>query len=353
MATDVVDAEVVEMPPERAVVVVRSLHRKLAQVMYEAERIPKNGTAPVAMGGYKFVQVGDAADFIRKALAEKLITMMPTSVRVVGQTDRPTKAGGTMTTVDLVTSWTLTDGESGESITIESFGAGSDGGDKYSGKASTSAMKYALLTGFLLSTGEDSELGDQPEGGTRRTSTATRRGAGREGAAASATPQEEGAQPVGMFTFTGALALKGTSDGHLRQTPTGHVLVFRFETGDGKPIAQVQAFDAMAVGIADSISDEPQRLVGLRATITGELFDAWFTAPADGDKPAHRVNFQRMRLTRIETPGWTLPAAEGASIARPATCGNVAADGLMAGAICREPDGHTGAHKSDTGSWPA
>jgi hypothetical protein len=140
----------------------RSLHRKLATLMWEAERIPKNGIAPAVMGGYRFVQVGDAADYIRKALAEKVITMMPTAVRVINQTDRPTAKGGIMTTVDLVVDWTLTDGESGESIVIQSFGAGADGGDKYSGKASTSAMKYALLSGFLLSTGEDSE-GDAPE----------------------------------------------------------------------------------------------------------------------------------------------------------------------------------------------
>ena len=142
----------------------RSLHRKLAQIMWEAERIPKNGIAPAVMGGYRFVQVGDAADYIRKALAEKVITMMPTAVRVINQTDRPTAKGGIMTTVDLVVDWTLTDGESGESIVIQSFGAGADGGDKYSGKASTSAMKYALLSGFLLSTGEDTE-GDAPEAG--------------------------------------------------------------------------------------------------------------------------------------------------------------------------------------------
>ena len=44
-----------------------TLHRKLAQIMYEADRIPKNGTAPQAMGGYKFVQVGDAADDLVRA----------------------------------------------------------------------------------------------------------------------------------------------------------------------------------------------------------------------------------------------------------------------------------------------
>ena len=138
----------------------RSLHRKLAQIMYEAERIPKNGTAPAVLGGYPFVQVGDAADYIRKALAEHVVTMMPTTVRILSQTDRETKAGGSMTTVDIMVDWTLTDGESGESIVIQSFGAGADGGDKYSGKAQTNAMKYALLMGFLLSTGEDPELGE-------------------------------------------------------------------------------------------------------------------------------------------------------------------------------------------------
>jgi hypothetical protein len=142
-----------------------SLHRKLAQIMFEAERVPKNGHAPAAMGGYAFVQVGDAADFIRKALAEHVLTMMPTELRVIQQVDRPTKAGGSMTTVDIVMDWTITDGESGESIVIQSFGAGADGGDKYSGKAQTNAMKYALLMGFLLSTGEDPELGHEETAG--------------------------------------------------------------------------------------------------------------------------------------------------------------------------------------------
>jgi hypothetical protein len=130
--------------------------------MYEADRIPKNGKAPAAMGGFAFVQVGDAADYIRKALGEHVVTMMPTAVRIINQADRATKAGGSMTTVDIVTDWTLTDGESGESIVIQSFGAGADGGDKYSGKAQTNAMKYALLMGFLLSTGDDPEMGDGP-----------------------------------------------------------------------------------------------------------------------------------------------------------------------------------------------
>ena len=92
----------------------RSLHRKLAQVMYEAERIPKNGTAPPAMGGFKFVQVGDAADVIRKALAEHNVSMLPTSVELIGETEHATSSGKMMTTITVRTTWTLSDGDSGE-----------------------------------------------------------------------------------------------------------------------------------------------------------------------------------------------------------------------------------------------
>lgn len=34
------------------------------------------------------------------------------------------------------------------------------------------------------------------------------------------------------------------------------------------------------------------------------------------------------------------------------TCGSVAADGLMTGAVCILDGGHAGAHKAETGSWP-
>lgn len=160
-----------EAPPEPAVPnpiadskdPARKLHTKIAQIMWEAERIPKNGRAPAAMGGYPFVQVGDAADMIRRALAEKRISMVPSHIERVSMTDRPTKQGGISITVDLLVVWTLTDGETGETATIMSYGAGADGGDKFSGKAMTNAMKYAFLSGFLLSTGEDTEGSATPD----------------------------------------------------------------------------------------------------------------------------------------------------------------------------------------------
>jgi hypothetical protein len=153
----------------------RSLHRKLAQIAYEVERIPKNGTAPAAMGGFRFVQVGDAADVIRKALADHSVSMIPTTIDLIGETEHPTSSGKMMTTVTVRTTWTLTDAESGETAVIQSMGAGADMGDKAIPKAQSSAMKYALLMGFMLSTGDDPEMADSSDRQTAATPPAAAR----------------------------------------------------------------------------------------------------------------------------------------------------------------------------------
>lgn len=270
----------------------RSLHRKLAQVMHEVGRIPKNGTAPQIMGGYKFVQVGDATDVIRKALADLLITMIPTNVQVVGQVDRPTKSGGTMTTVDLITTWTLTDAESGESINIMSFGAGADGGDKYSGKASTSAMKYALLTGFLLSTGEDSELGDTSGQGAPQRAAAPRSGFVGTDAHPAPTVTADGG-------LIGTAITEGKYDYGLRQTPDGWRLPFRVKDG-GKSFIVI-AEDDLAHALAPLQAD----VIDKRITVWGSWKDE--TIPAKGTKP--KITYKVLVPTRVATPDWTLPAA--------------------------------------------
>lgn len=273
-----------------------SLHRKLAQVMYEAERIPKNGTAPQVMGGYKFVQVGDAADYIRKALAEKVITMMPTAVHVTGQVDRLTKNGGNMTTVDLVTEWTLTDGESGESITIMSYGSGADAGDKYSGKASTSAMKYALLTGFLLSTGDDTEAHDTtgqrppPARLPARTDPAT------QDPAPTSDPYTEQEEMVGRVRRKGTIRV-GTAEGYKldsRIGPDGRVIGFRLEVGPEKHIPQCLVMGPLGDALFTVTGGKPETLKGVTATVAGILYHVKNNRP-DGQ------SWYRLHVDAIET----------------------------------------------------
>ncbi len=273
----------------------RSLHRKLAQVMYEAERIPKNGTAPREMGGYKFVQVGDAADYIRKALAEKVITMMPTAVHVVGQQDRPTKSGGSMTTVDLLTEWTLTDGESGESITIMSFGSGADGGDKYSGKASTSAMKYALLTGFLLSTGEDTEGSNLPEqlSPNARVYSGNNPPPPREDAPQAPTTTQDGGL-IGTAEIG-----KSPSDFELRVGPDGSAVSFRLVQGR-------QSIKVVAKGsLADALAVVRTEIIGKHVTCWGKVSQESFV------KDGKAINYRVLTLDRIAPPDFLLPADGG------------------------------------------
>lgn len=268
-----------------------TLHTKLAQVMYEAERIPKNGTAPTSMGGYKFVQVGDAADYIRKALAEQQISMMPTAVEVIDKTEHATKAGGSMTTVDLRVTWTLTDGESGETATIQSYGAGADGGDKYSGKATTSAMKYALLAGFLLSTGEDTELHATPDRGPRQ----------------DPTPRPElERRAEGLL---GKVAVgKVPVDLNLRQTPDGPAWGFKLTAGN-------KGYQALAIGpLADALAAAAgDDFVGKTVEVWGHIDMVPWTKKEDGVE-RNMPPYARIAIEKVQTPDWTLPSVEAETV---------------------------------------
>lgn len=270
-----------------------SLHRKLAQVMYEAERIPKNGTAPAAMGGFKFVQVGDAADMIRKALAEHNVSMIPSAVEVIGETEHPTSSGKLMTTLTVRTTWTLTDGESGETAVIQSLGSGADMGDKAAPKAQSNAMKYALLMGFLLSTGDDPEMSDSSDRQARAEPKPER-----------ADPSGETIRSLGPIERAGAIA-KGAgrhSDLEWRQTPDGYHIGFLLEVGDGKAKPQVTVEGPLAVSLYAATAGAP--LLGLPVTVKGELLE--IAAP-------QRRKLYRIVASAIATPEFTIPSTEAAT----------------------------------------
>jgi len=272
----------------------RSLHKKLAQVMYEAESIPKNGTAPAAMGGFKFVQVGDAANVIRKALAELSVSMIPTNIELLSEAEHATKAGGTMTTITVRTTWTLTDGDSGETTVIQSMGSGADSGDKAAPKAQTNAMKYALLMGFLLSTGDDPELSDSSDRQTRRR-TAT------EPTDSDADSNADTTHDEGLVGI--AEVGKGDADFQLRQTPDGPALLFRLVQGR-------TGYKVITRGaLAEQLADNQTFVLGSRVTVWGTLKDESFT-PQGKTKP---VTYWVLHAERVATPRGTLPAPAGAT----------------------------------------
>lgn len=276
-----------------------SLHKKLAQVMWEADRIPKNGTAPAAMGGFKFVQVGDAADAIRKALAEKSVSMIPTAIEVVGETEHPTSSGKMMTTLTVRTTWTLTDGDSGESIVIQSLGSGADMGDKAAPKAQSNAMKYALLMGFLLSTGDDPEQTDTSDRQAR-----PERPVAPGGIQTDAHPietpdpagtKDEAEEMIGRVRRRGIIR-KGTSDDYKLTTrlgPDGHGFGFRLEIDGDKAIPQCVLAGPIGETVYQATGEQPETLIGTPATVAGILYHV--------RKPGRAGSWYRLHVDRIET----------------------------------------------------
>ncbi len=136
----------------------RPLARKLAQVLADVHRIPKNGRN--SFHKYDYVYEADLVDHIRDKLAEQGVAIFPSvAAHSVEETDEGRKTSYlTTVTLDI----TLVDGESGDMMTTTWVGQGMDNGDKGYYKAYTGAIKYFLMKTFLISTGDDPEYEEAP-----------------------------------------------------------------------------------------------------------------------------------------------------------------------------------------------
>lgn len=263
----------------------KGLHAKLAEVMEEADRIPKNGQYQ-GQGAFKYVMVGDAADAIRKALGIRGISMLPSAVEVISEAEHATKSGGTMSTVTIRTTWTLVDGETGEQATIQSIGTGADSGDKASPKAQTNAMKYALLMGFLLSTGDDPEQSDSSD--------------------RLATEQEDF---LGNIQKSGTIAKGGAEQyqAEWRETPDGHSVGFKLKlAGEDRDIPQVLVEGP--IGQALFMATASSTLVGTKVTVKGALYNVRQKGRTSyyrlriGGKPTDFIETDEVRIPALEEP---------------------------------------------------
>lgn len=128
------------------------IHAKLSAILKAVGYIEKTGTN--ASQGYKYVQAAAVADKIRNEFSERGLTMIPETIAV---TESGLTPSGKQALITLLITWKITDSESGEFVTFQSVGSGSDSTDKAVYKAMTGALKYALLLGFLIPTGDDPE----------------------------------------------------------------------------------------------------------------------------------------------------------------------------------------------------
>lgn len=132
-------------------------------VMKQVKNIEKDMTVGTGTMSYKGVADINVKRIIGEAMAENGLCILPIGVEPVTKVDRweeTTSYNGQQTTkqkqsvfTEVKTKYLLLH-TSGESVELEGYGQGVDSQDKSAGKATTYALKYALLYTFLIPTGK-------------------------------------------------------------------------------------------------------------------------------------------------------------------------------------------------------
>jgi hypothetical protein len=136
----------------------KEITKAIIAVMKSVKGIDKSLTVGSGASSYKGVSDKDVKNIIGEAMEKNGLCILPIGVEAKTQIDRwveNTQYGEkTKQNVftEVKTKYLLLH-ESGESIEIEGYGHGVDSQDKSAGKATTYALKYALLYMFLVPTG--------------------------------------------------------------------------------------------------------------------------------------------------------------------------------------------------------
>lgn len=132
------------------------IYAALQGVMEDIKSLEKNGAAPKAMGGYKFLAVDDVLKEVRPHLVKHKIIVLPKLVDTENHVWRD-DSGRISTKVLLTFDFHFTSTEDGSEVVVTVVGEANDTGDKTVRKATTSAHKIALIQAFTLITGEVDE----------------------------------------------------------------------------------------------------------------------------------------------------------------------------------------------------
>lgn len=146
-----------------------SLHAKLAEVQGLIVMVAKDGGRNTNQN-YDFVNEGSFLRRLKPLLSERGLSLVVSfdlmEYRVVEGTDR--NGGIKLTFIAIgVSTATLTDAETGESLSVNASGVAHDTGDKAVYKAQTGGAKYAYWKMFALATGDDPENNSTSDEGVR------------------------------------------------------------------------------------------------------------------------------------------------------------------------------------------
>lgn len=132
-----------------------NLVKAIIEVMKDVKSIDKNMSVGSGNYGYKGVADKDVKQTIGQAMQKHGLCIIPIGIENSLQIDRWEDGGKQKQSVmaEVRTKYLLLH-TSGESIEFAGYGHGVDSQDKAAGKATTYALKYALLYLFMVPTGQ-------------------------------------------------------------------------------------------------------------------------------------------------------------------------------------------------------
>ena len=133
----------------------KNLAKAVIAVMKEVKGMEKNSKVGSGNYGYNGTKDQDVKEVFNEALSKNGLCMMPIDIDDSTQVDRWDEGGRSKQSIfTKVKVKYLLLHDSGESIEIAGYGHGVDNQDKGAGKATTYAMKNALLYTFLTPVGK-------------------------------------------------------------------------------------------------------------------------------------------------------------------------------------------------------
>jgi len=136
----------------------KTLVQHMAEVMVEVGYVQKDGKLD-AFPFYTFASAEKVADKVRSALSERGIAVCGDCELVASEIIKTEKSSRHLVLVKHTL--TFTDGT--DSLSVSAIGEGMDSGDKAAQKANTVGVKYCLAKAFLISWGDDPEVGPQTD----------------------------------------------------------------------------------------------------------------------------------------------------------------------------------------------
>ena len=139
---------------------VPTIYEAILNVMKDVKNIEKSMTVGTGNSSYKGVSDKDVKYTIGKAMEQHNLIILPVEIEPKLQVERweETSQYGAKQKqsvfTEVITTYRIIHTLSGETVEIKGYGHGVDSQDKSAGKATTYALKYALLYAFMVPTGD-------------------------------------------------------------------------------------------------------------------------------------------------------------------------------------------------------